>query len=111
MHGKAMWGRSEIELLVHDAVLEDSADVGFQECAGLRGCTPFSKSGVARAVAGKRVEKILDAVSAAGAEHRRRISTATLNMVLRETLNWRAPPSSRGSTKKGRIYYATQVMT
>eukprot|EP00884_Botryococcus_braunii_P023684 jgi/Botrbrau1/99/Bobra.0022s0088.2 len=63
------------------------------------------------ATTGRRVEKILDSVSAAGAEHRRRISTATLNMVLRETLNWRAPPSSRGSTKKGRIYYATQAAT
>ncbi len=59
--------------------------------------------------AGQRVQKILDAVTAAGVEHRRRITTATINMVVRETLNWRSPPTLRGSSKKGRIYYATQV--
>lgn len=58
---------------------------------------------------GKRVEDVLAAVLAAGAQHRRRISTATLNMVLKEATQWKAPPMQRGSLKKGKIYYATQV--
>ena len=87
------------------------------------------------AVSGQRVRKILDAAAAAGVEHCRRVSTATLNMVthpqmcslaahcvlhkagptrllsvqvVRETVNWRSPPVAR-SGKKGRIYYATQA--
>lgn len=59
--------------------------------------------------AGQRVARILEAAHAAGEEHRRRITTATINMVIRETVNWRAPPTLRGSSKKGRIYYATQA--
>jgi GTP-binding protein len=59
--------------------------------------------------AGQRVARILDAAGEAGAQHGRRISTATLNMVVREATNWRAPPTLRGASKKGRIYYATQA--
>ena len=59
--------------------------------------------------AGQRVTRILEAAAAAGAEHARRISTATINMVIRETVNWRAPPTLRGASRKGRIYYATQA--
>ena len=59
--------------------------------------------------AGQRVARILEAAHAAGQEHRRRITTATINMVIRETVNWRAPPTLRGSSRKGRIYYATQA--
>ena len=33
---------------------------------------------------GHRVKRVLDAATAASAEHRRRISTSTLNLVLRE---------------------------
>ena len=40
---------------------------------------------------------------------RRRITTATLNMVVREAVGWRSPPSRKGDTRKGRIYYGTQV--
>ena len=40
---------------------------------------------------------------------RRRLSTATLNMVLGEAVAWRPPPSCRGDPRKGRVYYATQV--
>lgn len=59
--------------------------------------------------AGQRISKILDAASAAAEEHRRRISTATINMVVRDAVNWRQPPTLRGANRKGRIYYATQV--
>lgn len=43
--------------------------------------------------------------------HRRRISTATLNMVLQEATAWKAPPTVRNTTRKGRVYYATQAAT
>jgi KH-domain-like of EngA bacterial GTPase enzymes, C-terminal len=43
--------------------------------------------------------------------HRRRVITATLNMVVREAVGWRSPPSLRGDPRKGRIYYATQAAT
>lgn len=59
--------------------------------------------------AGQRISKILDAAAAAAEEHRRRISTATINMVVRDAVNWRQPPTLRGANRKGRIYYATQV--
>ncbi|CAK0734487.1 hypothetical protein CVIRNUC_000438 [Coccomyxa viridis] len=58
---------------------------------------------------GQRITKILEAATAAAEEHRRRISTATINMVVRDTVNWRQPPTLRGSNRKGRIYYATQA--
>jgi len=61
------------------------------------------------ATSGQRVGTLLDAAAAASAEHRRRVSTATLNLVLREAANWRSPPTVRGSARKGRIYYATQA--
>ena len=62
------------------------------------------------AVTGQRLPKILDAVGEAGAQHRRRVTTATLNMVVREAVGWRSPPSLRGDPRKGRVYYATQVL-
>jgi len=49
------------------------------------------------------------AVQDAGRHHRKRVITATLNMVVREAVAWKAPPSQRGSKKQGRVYYATQV--
>mmetsp|Transcript_16392 Transcript_16392/g.49130 ORF Transcript_16392/g.49130 Transcript_16392/m.49130 type:complete len:660 (-) Transcript_16392:1075-3054(-) len=63
------------------------------------------------AVTGQRLPKILDAVQAAGEQHRRRVTTATLNMVVREAVGWRSPPSARGDPRKGRVYYGTQAAT
>ena len=57
----------------------------------------------------QRLPRILDAVAEAGAQHRRRVTTATLNLVVREAVGWRSPPSLRGDPRKGRIYYSTQV--
>ena len=59
--------------------------------------------------AGKAVPEVVEAILKAGEQHRRRVSTATLNLVLKEATAWKAPPSQRGSMKKGKIYYATQV--
>ena len=60
------------------------------------------------AMTGKRVEKILDLVDRAAEEHRRRVSTAVINEVLQEAINWHSPPTTRQG-KQGRIYYGTQV--
>eukprot|EP00958_Prasinococcus_capsulatus_P011951 scaffold1190_cov393-Prasinococcus_capsulatus_cf.AAC.17 len=59
------------------------------------------------AVTKQRLQQIFAAAIAAGEEHRRRISTATINMVIQEATSWKMPPSTRGG-KRGRIYYATQ---
>lgn len=58
---------------------------------------------------GRHVDDVLEAVLEAGAQHQRRIPTATLNMVVKEATAWKAPPTQRGSLRKGKIYYATQV--
>ncbi|KAF6250889.1 P-loop containing nucleoside triphosphate hydrolase protein [Scenedesmus sp. NREL 46B-D3] len=64
-------------------------------------CTTASK--------GRSVDQVVAAILAVGEQHKRRVSTATLNLVLREAVAWKAPPSQRGSLKQGRIYYATQA--
>ena len=74
-------------------------------------CTP-EHTPIADAVytcAGKNVHKVLSACIAAGEKHMKRVSTATLNLVVKESLMWKMPPSIRGTTKKPRIYYATQA--
>lgn len=60
------------------------------------------------ALTGKRVPKILDLVDKAANEHRRRVSTATINEVLEEALRWHTPPTNRQG-RQGKIYYGTQV--
>lgn len=62
----------------------------------------------ASATARRRMPQVLAAAQAAGAEHARRLSTATLNLVVRDAVTWRGPPGTKGSPKKGRVYYATQ---
>lgn len=57
---------------------------------------------------GQRVEKILDLVEIADAEHKRRVSTAVINEVIEEALRWHSPPVSRQG-KQGKLYYGTQV--
>jgi len=61
------------------------------------------------ALSGQRVQGVLDAVKYAASEHRRRVSTSTLNMVITDAMIIRQPPIVGG--KKGRIYYATQAAT
>ena len=57
---------------------------------------------------GQRVEKIIDLVEVAAAEHKRRVTTSVINEVLEEAISWHSPPTSRQG-KQGRIYYGTQV--
>lgn len=56
----------------------------------------------------QRTGKILSMVNSALEQHRRRISTAVLNEVLKEALEWHKPPTTKQG-KQGRIYYCTQV--
>jgi len=60
------------------------------------------------AMTGQRVEKIIDLVENAAAEHKRRVTTAVINEVLEEAITWHSPPTTRQG-KQGRIYYGTQV--
>lgn len=55
------------------------------------------------------MEEVVKSIVKAGDEHRRRVSTATLNLVIKEATAWKAPPTQRRSMKKGKIYYGTQV--
>lgn len=56
----------------------------------------------------QRTSKIVGFVDSALEQHRRRVSTAVLNEVLQEAVEWHRPPSTRAA-KNGRIYYCTQV--
>lgn len=56
----------------------------------------------------QRTGKILSMVNSALEQHRRRISTAVLNEVLKEALEWHKPPTTKQG-RQGRIYYCTQV--
>jgi len=60
------------------------------------------------ALTGQRVQKVLNAALQAGEQHRTRITTATLNMILEEATNWKSPPSGKNG-KRGKVYYGTQV--
>ena len=60
------------------------------------------------ALTGQRVEGIFSLADLAVEQHRRRVSTSVVNEVLKEALNWRSPPTTRGG-RQGRLYYGTQV--
>lgn len=58
----------------------------------------------------QRISKVISMVDDTLEQHRRRVSTAVLNEVLSEAIDWHKPPSTRQG-KQGRIYYCTQVST
>lgn len=62
------------------------------------------------AATGQRVGKIYGAVDEAIKAHRKRISTAVLNEVLRDAILWQPPPTRR-SGAQAKIYYCNQVST
>jgi len=68
----------------------------------------WAKSIFVSALTGQRVEKIIDLVDQAVAEHQRRVSTAVINDVIEEAVRWHSPPTTRQG-KQGKIYYGTQV--
>ncbi|MEM8637520.1 MAG: ribosome biogenesis GTPase Der [Cyanobacteria bacterium P01_G01_bin.54] len=57
---------------------------------------------------GKRVEQLFELIDRAQTAHQRRVSTAVINEVLQEALQWHSPPTTRQG-KQGKIYYGTQV--
>jgi len=59
------------------------------------------------ALTGQRIQKILDAAQVASENHRKRLTTATLNSVVQEATLWKLPPSR--NSRKGKIYYITQA--
>lgn len=70
--------------------------------------TDWAETIYVSAMTGQRVEKILDLVNGAAEQHKRRITTAVINEVLEDALNWHTPPTTRQG-KQGKIYYGTQV--
>jgi len=62
------------------------------------------------AATGQRCGKIYEAVDEAVKAHRKRISTAVLNEVLRDATLWQPPPSKRNGSQ-AKIYYCNQVST
>ena len=70
---------------------------------------PWAPAVFTAATTGQRVAAILRAAAAVGDEHARRVSTGTLNAVVRDATAWKASPVKGG--RKGRIYYVTQAAT
>jgi len=62
------------------------------------------------AATGQRCGKIYATVDEAIVAHRRRISTAILNEVLRDAILWQPPPARRNGAQ-AKIYYCNQVST
>ena len=62
------------------------------------------------AATGQRVGKIYGAIDEALKAHRKRISTAILNEVLRDAILWQPPPAKRNGAQ-AKIYYCNQVST
>jgi len=58
---------------------------------------------------GQRLSKVIEAIDKTLAAHRKRIPTNVLNEVVRDALLWRLPATKAYNSKRGRIYYATQV--
>lgn len=71
-------------------------------------CIPWATVELISAKDRQRTGKVLQLVDAAREQHQRRVSTAVLNEVLRDAVEWHKAPGNRGG-KQGRIYYCTQV--
>mmetsp|Transcript_9747 Transcript_9747/g.13773 ORF Transcript_9747/g.13773 Transcript_9747/m.13773 type:complete len:260 (+) Transcript_9747:202-981(+) len=62
------------------------------------------------AATGQRVGKIYGVIDDAIEAHRKRVSTAVLNEVLRDAILWQPPPARRNGAQ-AKIYYCNQVAT
>ncbi|HIK05814.1 MAG TPA: ribosome biogenesis GTPase Der [Trichormus sp. M33_DOE_039] len=93
-----------------DAVEKDSYTIYDYEknMEGRLHFTEWADTIFVSALTGQRVEKILELVNQAAAEHKRRVSTSVINEVLEDAVKWHSPPTSRGG-RQGKIYYGTQV--
>ncbi len=68
----------------------------------------WSKMIFISALTGQRVDNIFEHALNAVNQHRRRVTTSVVNEVLKESIQWKSPPTKR-SGKQGRLYYGTQV--
>lgn len=71
-------------------------------------CIPWAPVELVSVLEKKRIGKIISLVEEALEQHRKRVSTAVLNEVLREAVEWHKPPATKAA-RQGRIYYCTQV--
>ncbi|GAB0494267.1 hypothetical protein MMPV_005559 [Pyropia vietnamensis] len=69
---------------------------------------PWAQVELVSALERQRTQRVISMVDAAVEQHRRRVSTATLNEVLRDAIEWHRPPSTK-QARQGRVYYCTQV--
>jgi len=69
---------------------------------------PWAQVELVSALERQRTQRVTALVDAAVEQHRRRVSTATLNEVLRDAVEWHRPPSNK-QARQGRLYYCTQV--
>jgi GTPase len=95
-----------------DAVEKDSYTIyDYQEqLSGRLNFTEWAENIFVSALTGQRVDKILEIVDRAVEQHRRRVSTATINQVIEDSTSWHNPLVTRQG-KQGKIYYGTQVST
>jgi GTPase len=93
-----------------DAVEKDSYTIyDYQKEVSARlNFTEWAENIFVSALTGQRVREILPVVDRAVEQHRRRVSTATINEVIEEATTWHNPTVSRQG-KQGKIYYGTQV--
>lgn len=71
-------------------------------------CIPWASVELISVVNRQRLSNVFTMVDAAREQHTRRVSTALLNEVLRDAVEWHRPHGNRGG-RQGRIYYCTQV--
>jgi GTP-binding protein len=58
---------------------------------------------------GQRCLKVYDAVKRARESHHHRVSTATLNEVVRDAMLWQPPPATAAGKNAGKVYFVSQT--
>jgi GTPase len=71
-------------------------------------CVTWAEADLISVLEKQRVSKVVGYIDKAIEQNRRRVSTAVLNDVLRDAVDWHKPPSTK-QAKQGKIYYCTQV--
>jgi GTPase len=73
-------------------------------------CVVWAEADLISALHRQRTSKVLEYADRSLEQNSRRVSTAVLNEVLRDAVDWHRPPSTKQG-KQGRLYYCTQVAT
>lgn len=79
--------------------------------SNLAGVGQWAEIVTCSAKTGQRLSKVIEAIDKTLAAHRKHVPTNVLNEVIRDALLWRLPATRAYNSKRGRIYYATQVAT